>query len=166
MPLGDSGFRADLRRGALGHEADKEAELLSVASASTTRKRTSLRWPSAGARDEMFEHREKPSFMHEPAPLHSALDHPVMSRLGERLRGHYHLPATLPPRVYDLVTGLEQYESHGLVAVSRESRYRSEAVGAMLAAQYTSSSTAKTRLLNLAEVWIELAETAHKSRRL
>jgi hypothetical protein len=92
------------------------------------------------------------------------------------LRGRYHLPPTLPSSMYDLVMKLDQPRNQGspsiapdtqdLSVASKESHYRRQAVEAMRAAQHASSATARTRLVNLAEAWIELAEKARKTDRL
>lgn len=80
------------------------------------------------------------------------------------LRGHYQLPTTLPSTVYNLVTKLDRQGAleRNLALPSKESRYRRQAVEAMRAAQQTSTSAVKTRLVSLAEAWIELAEKARK----
>jgi hypothetical protein len=104
--------------------------------------------------------------MHEPHTSYGALDRFALERLGEMIRGRYHLPATLPSSVYDLVMKLDQHEGHGLVSASKESHCRLQAVEAMRAAQRTSSSIARARLVDLAEAWIELAEKTRKGRRL
>jgi hypothetical protein len=108
--------------------------------------------------------------MQEPAPSHGALDRFALDRLGEMLRGHYHLPATLPSRVYDLVTKLDRPWNQGspsiapdaqdLPVAAKESHYRRQAVETMRAAQHASSANARSRLVNLAEAWIELAEAS------
>jgi hypothetical protein len=71
--------------------------------------------------------------MHEPATSHGVLDRFALEWLGEMLRGRYHLPATLPSRVYDLVMKLDRPRNQGssiapdtddLSATSKESQYR------------------------------------------
>jgi hypothetical protein len=102
---------------------------------------------------------------------HGALDRFVLERLGEMLRGRYRLPPTLPSRVYDLVMKLQRNrgspsiapDTQDLAVASKESRYRRQAVEAMRAAQHSSSSAVKNRLVTLAEAWIELAEKARKA---
>jgi hypothetical protein len=113
--------------------------------------------------------------MHEPATSHGVLDRFALEWLGEMLRGRYHLPATLPSRVYDLVMKLDQPRNQGspsiapdtddLSATSKESHYRRQAVETMRAAQHASSAKARSRLVSLAEAWIELAEKARKAGR-
>jgi hypothetical protein len=115
--------------------------------------------------------RERPH-MHRPARSHSALDRFALERLGEMLRGRYHLPATLPSRVYDLMKKLDDPcpsiapDANDLAAASKERHYRRQAVETMRAAQHTSSSAVRNRLVTLAEAWIELAEKARKTDRL
>jgi hypothetical protein len=105
--------------------------------------------------------------MQEPAPSHGALDRSALDRLGEMLRGRYHLPATLPSRVYDLVTKLPPRGpvERDPVPAAKESHYRRQAVEAMRAAQNASSENARSRLVSLAEAWVELAEKARKAGR-
>jgi hypothetical protein len=106
---------------------------------------------------------------------HGTLDRHTLERLAEMLRGRYHLPATLPSRIYDLAMRLDQPAvatdgpgevpgEQRLPPPSKESDYRRQAVETMRLAQQTSSPTVKARLVNLAEAWIELAERAHKGR--
>ena len=105
--------------------------------------------------------------MHEPATSHGVLDRFALECLGEMLRGRYHLPATLPSRVYDLVTKLPPRGpvERDPVPAAKESHYRRQAVEAMRAAQNASSENARSRLVSLAEAWVELAEKARKAGR-
>jgi hypothetical protein len=99
----------------------------------------------------------------------------TLERLAEMLRGRYHLPTTLPSRIYDLAMKLDQPAARtdepeeapgeqGPPSASKESDYRRQAVETMRLAQQASSSSVKARLVNLAEAWIELAERAHNGR--
>jgi hypothetical protein len=58
------------------------------------------------------------------------------------------------------------FNQRRLNPASKENDYRRQAVEAVRLAQQASSSFAKARLVNLAEAWIELADRAHKARRL
>jgi hypothetical protein len=98
-----------------------------------------------------------------PARSHRALDRFVLERLGEMLRGRYPLPPTLPSNVYDLVKKLDRHADRDIAAPAKEGHYRRQAVEAMRAAQHSSSSAVKNRLVTLAEAWIELAEKARKA---
>jgi hypothetical protein len=56
------------------------------------------------------------------------------------------------------ITPVEQ----GPVPASKESDYRRQAVETMRVAQQATCSSVRTRLVDLAEAWIELAEKARK----
>jgi hypothetical protein len=69
--------------------------------------------------------------MHEPTPSRGALDRFALERLGEMLRGRYHLPPTLPSRVYDLVKKLDRHDrsmQQNLAAASKEGHHRRQDV--------------------------------------
>jgi hypothetical protein len=123
--------------------------------------------------------------MDEPTIPHGTLSPSALERLGEMLRGRYHLPVTLPSRMHDLAMRLDQRDGRldepqepderrelgslstpgeqGLPPASKEGYYRRQAAETMRLAQRASSSFVKARLVNLAEAWIELAERAHKA---
>lgn len=123
--------------------------------------------------------------MDEPTVPHGTLSPSALEQLGEMLRGRYHLPATLPSRVYDLMMklnrcngGVDQPEEPDqragmgspsttfdeLTPASKENDYRRQAVETMRLAQQASSAFARARLVNLAEAWVDLAERAHRAR--
>jgi hypothetical protein len=114
--------------------------------------------------------------MAEPTIPHGTLSPFGLQRLGEVLRGRYQLLATLPAGVHDLVMKLDQNDGRmkqpkqpderWRVTASREIDYRRQAVETMRLAQQASSSSVKTRLVNLAEAWIELAEKTRKAGQL
>ena len=113
--------------------------------------------------------------MDEPTIRRGTLSPFALRRLGEMLCGRYQLPATLPSRVYDLAMRLDRRDGpmkyivhpdeQGPIPASKESDYRRQAVEAMRLAQHASSPSVRTRLVNLAEAWIKLAERARKASR-
>jgi hypothetical protein len=64
------------------------------------------------------------------------------------------IPRKLPLRLYDLVAQLRR--------TTKEHDYRHNAAELMRLAEHAKSSEEKTRLVTLAEGWVELAEKAHK----
>ncbi len=67
------------------------------------------------------------------------------------------IPGKLPSRLYDLVAQLRRATKGG--------DYRHNAVELMRLAERGHSPAEKTRLVTLAEGWVELAEKAHKNSR-
>jgi hypothetical protein len=81
----------------------------------------------------------------------------ALRRIGEAFRRICGIPRKLPFRLYDLVAQLRR--------VSKENEYRDNAAELMRLAERAQSSAEKTRLVTLAEGWVELAEKAHKDNR-
>jgi hypothetical protein len=82
---------------------------------------------------------------------------PALRSIGVVLRVQYSIPTRLPFRLYSLV---EQ-----LAYLTKEDDYLDHAVETMRLARHASSSSDKTRLLKLAEGWVDLAEKAHEHTR-
>jgi hypothetical protein len=81
----------------------------------------------------------------------------ALQRLGEALRRQYGIQTRLPFRFYSLV---EQ-----LMRMTKEYDYLDNAAATMRLAQHATSSSDKTRLVSLAEGWVELADKAHEDSR-
>jgi hypothetical protein len=81
----------------------------------------------------------------------------ALQQLGEALQGGFGIQNRLPFRLYSLV---EQ-----LVRMTKEADYLDNAADAVRLAQHAYSSSDKTRLLELAEAWVDLAEKAHENTR-
>jgi hypothetical protein len=81
----------------------------------------------------------------------------ALQQLGEALQGGFGIQNRLPFRLYSLV---EQ-----LVRMTKEDDYLDNAADAVRLAQHAYSSSDKTRLLELAEAWVDLAEKAHENTR-
>jgi hypothetical protein len=78
----------------------------------------------------------------------------ALRRIGEALRRMCDVPRKLPSRLYELVAQLRR--------ATKGDDYRHNAMELMRLAERAQSSAEKTRLVTLAEGWIELAEKAHK----
>jgi hypothetical protein len=78
----------------------------------------------------------------------------ALQRIGRALQARYGIRTRLPVRLYALVALLAR--------VTKEHDYREKAAEALRLAQRTSSSSEKSRLVALAERWIELAGKAHE----
>jgi hypothetical protein len=81
----------------------------------------------------------------------------ALRRIGEVLRKMCGIPRKLPLRLYDLIAQLRH--------VTKEDDYRHNAGELMRLAEHAQSPAEKTRLVTLAEGWVELAEKAHKDNR-
>jgi hypothetical protein len=81
----------------------------------------------------------------------------ALQQLGEALQGGYGIQTRLPFRLYSLV---EQ-----LTRMTKEDDYLDNAADAVRLAQHAYSSSDKTRLIELAEAWVDLAEKAHEAAR-
>ena len=81
----------------------------------------------------------------------------ALQQLGEALQGGYGIQTRLPFRLHSLV---EQ-----LVRMTKEADYLDNAADAVRLAQHAYSSSDKTRLLGLAEAWVDLAEKTHEAAR-
>jgi hypothetical protein len=81
----------------------------------------------------------------------------ALRRIGEALRIMCGIPRKLPRRLYDLVAQLGR--------TTKEHDYRHNAGELMRLAEHAQSPAEKTRLVTLAEGWVELAEKAHKDNR-
>jgi hypothetical protein len=81
----------------------------------------------------------------------------ALRRLGEALRGQYDIQTRPPFRLYSLVEQLKR--------MTKENDYLDNAAETMRLAQHASSSLDKTRLVKLAEGWVDLAEKAHEDTR-
>jgi hypothetical protein len=84
-------------------------------------------------------------------------DHQHCAGSGEALRRMCGIPRKLPSRLYDLVAQLRRATKGG--------DYRHNAVELMRLAERAHSPAEKTRLVTLAEGWVELAEKAHEDNR-
>jgi hypothetical protein len=78
----------------------------------------------------------------------------ALRRLGHLLRARYLLPTKLPFRLLSLIAQLKR--------TTKEDDYLSNAAESIRLAQTTPSSSDKTRLVRLAEAWVELADKAHE----
>jgi hypothetical protein len=78
-------------------------------------------------------------------------------RIGEALRRMCGIPRKLPFRLYDLVAQLRR--------ATKEDDYRYNAAELMRLAERAQSPAEKTRLVTLAEGWVELAGKAHEDNR-
>jgi hypothetical protein len=81
----------------------------------------------------------------------------ALRRIGEALRRSYYIPLRIPSRLCSLVRELGR--------ITKEDDYLDNAADAVRLAQHSSSSSDKTRLLELAEAWVDLAEKAHENTR-
>jgi hypothetical protein len=81
----------------------------------------------------------------------------AMRRIGEAFRRVCGIPRKLPFRLYDLVAQLRR--------ATKGDDYRHNAAELMRLADHAKSPAEKTRLVTLAEGWVELAEKAHKDNR-
>jgi hypothetical protein len=81
----------------------------------------------------------------------------ALRRIGQAFRRMCGIPRKLPFRLYDLVVQLRR--------VTKEDDYRDNAGELMRLAERAQSPAEKTRLVTLAEGWVELAEKAHKDSR-
>ena len=81
----------------------------------------------------------------------------ALRRIGEALRWGYGIRTRLPFRLRSLVEQLTQ--------VTKEDDYLDKAAESLHLAQHASSSSDKTRLVKLAEGWVELADKAHEDTR-
>ena len=77
-----------------------------------------------------------------------------MRRIGEAFRRICGIPRKLPSRLHDLVAQLRR--------ATKEDDYRYNAGELMRLAERAQSPAEKTRLVTLAEGWVELAEKASK----
>ena len=81
----------------------------------------------------------------------------ALRRIGEAFRRICGIPRKLPFRLYDLVAQLRR--------ATKEDDYRHNAGELMRLAERAQSPAEKTRLVTLAEGWVELAEKAHEDNR-
>ena len=81
----------------------------------------------------------------------------ALRRIGEAFRRIRGAPRKLPFRLYELVAQLRR--------ATKEGDYRDNAAELMRLAEHAHSPAEKTRLVTLAEGWVELAEKAHKNNR-
>ena len=85
------------------------------------------------------------------------IDPLALRRLGEALRWRYYMQTKLPSRLNRLVEQLKH--------VTKEDDYLYNAKDAVRLAQHAPSLSEKTRLIKLAEGWVELADKAHEDTR-
>jgi hypothetical protein len=78
----------------------------------------------------------------------------ALRRIGEALRGRYVIQTRPPFRLYSLVKQLAR--------ITKEDDYLDNAAETMRLAQHAPSFSDKTRLVKLAEGWVELADKAHE----
>jgi hypothetical protein len=78
----------------------------------------------------------------------------ALQRIGAALRAGYSVRTRVPFRLYRLIAQLAR--------ITKEDDYRQKAMEALHLAQRTPSSPEKTRLVKLAEGWVELADKAHE----
>jgi hypothetical protein len=79
----------------------------------------------------------------------------ALRRIGEALRRRYYVPWMLPSRLHGLVRQLRR--------TTKEDDYRDNAADAVRLAQRATTLSDKTRLLELGEAWVGLAEKVHET---
>jgi hypothetical protein len=78
----------------------------------------------------------------------------ALRRIGQALRARYSIRTRLPFRLYRLIAQLAR--------ITKEDDYREKAAEALRLAQHKRLSSEKTRLVKLAEGWVELAGKTHE----
>jgi hypothetical protein len=81
----------------------------------------------------------------------------ALQRLGEAFRRRYGIQTRLPFRLYSLVAQLAR--------ITKKDDYLDNAAATMRLAQHAPSYSEKTRLVSLAEGWVELADKANEDSR-